>query len=316
MPLIEVHRLEKSYGGHRVLRGIDLAVEQGDIVGVLGPNGAGKTTLVECIGGLRRWEAGTVRVDGVDPHTAGPGFRDTVGMQLQHCRLPAKIRVAEALDLFASFYPDPVPRTELLGRFGLEGMERRPFDQLSGGQQQRLSVALALIGRPRIAILDELTTGLDPESRRRIWDHLTELRSDGVTMLLVTHSMEEAQYLCDRVVVIDDGVIAADGSPDALATATDDTETTFDDDLDGAGHPGAPFDDAHLDALRALPGVREVVRRHDGRIAISGDPDSPQAVLAHLTAAGIRAGRLRVSQPTLDDAYLRVVRAPRGEEQR
>ncbi|MFD0866605.1 ABC transporter ATP-binding protein [Tessaracoccus lubricantis] len=217
MALIDVTGLTKSYGAHRVLKGIDLQVHEGEILGVLGPNGAGKTTTVECIGGLRTRDGGTVTVDGMDPADEPQGLRELVGMQLQQCRLPAKIKAREALELFGSFYGDPVPAGELLTRFGLADHAEKRFEQLSGGQQQRLSVALALVGRPRIAILDELTTGLDPSARREIWRYLTALRDAGVTMVLVTHSMEEASYLCDRVVVIDGGVIVADAPPAVLA---------------------------------------------------------------------------------------------------
>lgn len=193
MALIQVRGLEKSYGTNHVLRGIDLAVDEGEILGILGPNGSGKTTAVECIGGLRRRDAGTIRVAGMDPDDNPRGFRDLLGMQLQQCRLPAKIAVAEALALYASFYDAPRPAAELLDRFGLVEQRRTRFAALSGGQQQRLSVALALIGRPRIALLDELTTGLDPAARRDIWTYLIGLRDEGVTLILVTHFMEEAQ---------------------------------------------------------------------------------------------------------------------------
>lgn len=213
MSLIEVRGLTKSYGATQVLKGIDLTVDSGEIVGVLGPNGAGKTTTVECIGGLRARDGGAVSVAGMDPAGNPPALRTMLGMQLQQCRLPAKITPAEALDLFATFYPDPVPTRELLERFGLADRANARFVQLSGGQQQRLSVALALVGRPSVAILDELTTGLDPAARRQIWGHLFDLRAQAVTMLLVTHSMEEAQRLCDRVVIIAEGRVVADGTP-------------------------------------------------------------------------------------------------------
>lgn len=217
MALIDVTALTKSYGTQQVLKGIDLNVAEGEIVGILGPNGAGKTTLVECIGGLRVPDGGSITVAGMDPTYPPEQFRLTVGMQLQHARLPARITPREALDLFGSFYPDPVPSDELLVRFGLAPHADKRFGKLSGGQQQRLSVALALIGQPRIAILDELTTGLDPSARREIWRYLDSLSDSGVTMLLVTHSMEEASFLCGRVVIIDDGVLIANGTPDELA---------------------------------------------------------------------------------------------------
>ncbi|MDO5499824.1 MAG: ABC transporter ATP-binding protein [Propionibacteriaceae bacterium] len=305
MGLIEVSGLTKSYGAKQVLRGIDLSVAEGEIVGVLGPNGAGKTTAVECIGGLRRRDGGTITVAGADPATEPPGLRRLVGMQLQQCRLPAKITTAEALDLFASFYPDPVATTELLERFGLADQARTRFEKLSGGQQQRLSVALALVGRPRIAILDELTTGLDPAARRDIWAYLQDLKTARTTMLLVTHSMEEAQFLCDHVVIIDRGVIVAQGTPDELAAATVEQQTSFDADL--AGPPSA---EELIGLLRALPGV-VTVRSADGRIVVDGDADSPQTILTALMDVGVRPSRLRVIQPTLDEAYLRLTQENR-----
>lgn len=292
MALISVHGLTKSYGPTQVLHGIDLHVDEGEILGVLGPNGSGKTTAVECIGGLRERDAGTIAVDGMDPATNPPRLRELLGMQLQQCRLPAKITAREALSLFASYYDDPAPTGELLERFGLAEKADTRFAKLSGGQQQRLSVALALVGRPRIAFLDELTTGLDPAARRDIWSYLTSLRDSGVTMILVTHFMEEAQYLCDRVIVLDDGRIVAQGSPDALTESAGRQETSF-------ARP-AGFDRS---LLAAIPGVREV-REERGRVIVVGDGDSPQAVMAALVGAGLDMAHLRVTTPSLDEAYL------------
>ena len=292
MALITVSGLTKSYGTHQVLHGIDLTVDEGEIVGVLGPNGSGKTTAVECIGGLRARDGGTVDIAGMDPATDPLALREMLGMQLQQCRLPNKMRVAEALDLYSAFYADPRPAGELLERFGLSAHAHQPFGKLSGGQQQRLSIALALIGRPRIAFLDELTTGLDPAARREIWEYLRLLRDDGVTMLLVTHFMEEAAYLCDRVAILEGGRIVASGTPDAIATATGGQETSF-----------AADDAIDPDTLRRLPGVASVDLDR-GRVVVRGDADSPQAVLAALASNGVTARQLRVTAPSLDDAYL------------
>lgn len=297
MALISVHGLTKSYGPTQVLHGIDLHVDEGEILGVLGPNGSGKTTAVECIGGLRERDAGTIAVDGMDPATNPPRLRELLGMQLQQCQLPAKMTAREALNLFASYYEDPAPTGELLERFGLAEKADTRFAKLSGGQQQRLSVALALVGRPRIAFLDELTTGLDPAARRDIWSYLTSLRDSGVTMILVTHFMEEAQYLCDRVIVLDGGRIVAQGSPDALTESGGRQETSF---VRPAG-----FDRA---LLAAIPGVREV-REERGRVIVVGDGDSPQAVIAALTGAGLDTAHLRVATPSLDEAYLSLTTA-------
>ena len=294
MALITVQGLRKSYGAREVLHGIDLTVDDGEIVGVLGPNGAGKTTTVECIGGLRLPDAGTIEVAGIDPATGDPGLRRILGMQLQQCHLPARITPAEALDLFAAFYPDPRRPAELLELFGLTSQADQRFEKLSGGQQQRLSIALALVGRPRVAILDELTTGLDPAARRDIWTYLEGLARDGTTILLVTHSMEEASYLCDRVYIVDAGRVVASGTPDELATAGGSQTVSF--------VPSAPIEAA---ALLGLPGIESATVDHD-RITVRGDSAAPQTVLAALIERGITANQLRVTGPTLDDAYLRV----------
>lgn len=216
MDHIDVDGVHKSYGTRKVLDDVSLRVDRGEILGVLGPNGSGKTTLVECIGGLREPDAGRIVVDSVEPWTAPRGWREHIGMQLQQARLQPKITPRESLRLFARFYRDPEQPEDLLERFGLTERADIAFEKLSGGQQQRLSVALALVGRPEVAILDELTTGLDPSARRSIWDHLIGLQEDGMTVLLVTHSMEEAQYLCDRVIVLDRTRVVAAGTPEEL----------------------------------------------------------------------------------------------------
>jgi ABC-2 type transport system ATP-binding protein len=217
MEAIEVRNLRKAYGAKLAVEDVSFTVEQGEIFGVLGPNGAGKTTTVETIAGLRVPDAGRVRVLGRDP--ADPELRELVGVQLQESALPDRLRVGEALELYAAFYRDPEDPAALIAQLGLEKVRDSAFGKLSGGERQRLSIALALIGRPRIAILDELTTGLDPSARRATWALIEEIRARGVTILLVTHFMEEAERLCDRVAVIDRGRVVALDSPDALIAA-------------------------------------------------------------------------------------------------
>jgi ABC-2 type transport system ATP-binding protein len=296
MALIEVEDLRKSYAGREVVRGVSLRVETGEIVGILGPNGSGKTTTVECIGGLRRRDGGRITVDGLDPATPTPRLRLELGMQLQEARLQPKITVTEAIELYRSFYPQPRSTDELLDRFGLAPSRDVRFEKLSGGQQQRLSVALALVGNPRIAILDELTTGLDPAARREIWEFLKELQDDGLSILLVTHYLEEAEFLCDRVVVLKEGEVVADDRPDRLTSRTRDVQRmTF--------QPSLPLDP---DELAALAEVSEVALQGD-RWVVTGTGDLSAVVITYLGARGATAHHLRMEAPSLDDAYLGLV---------
>ncbi|HYC07759.1 MAG TPA: ABC transporter ATP-binding protein, partial [Candidatus Binatia bacterium] len=201
MNVIEVSDLRKHYGSTTAVDGVSFSVEEGEIFGILGPNGAGKTTTVESIAGLRTPDSGTIRILGLDPRQDRDRLRGLVGVQLQESELPERQTVDEALELFASFYPDPVERDELIRDLGLEDKRSTVYRDLSGGQKQRLSIALALIGRPKVAILDELSTGLDPQARRETWQLIESIRDRGVTVLLVTHLMEEAERLADRVAV-------------------------------------------------------------------------------------------------------------------
>jgi ABC-2 type transport system ATP-binding protein len=218
--VIEVDHLHKRYGRTVAVDDVSFAVAPGEIFGILGRNGAGKTTTVECLVGLRRPSSGRVRVLGHDPQTEHAEISRLVGVQLQDNQLPERLRVGEAMRLYSSFYPDPADSGELLGQLGLKGKEKMPYGRLSGGQQQRLAVALALVGRPRIAVLDELTTGLDPHARRDTWDLIGGVRAHGVTIVLVTHFMPEAERLCDRVAVIHAGRVLTVGTPAGLAEQT------------------------------------------------------------------------------------------------
>ncbi|QRP46000.1 ABC transporter ATP-binding protein [Amycolatopsis sp. FDAARGOS 1241] len=227
MPLIEVTELRKTYGKRVAVDGVSFAVERGEIFGVLGTNGAGKTTTVECLQGLRRPDSGSISVLGLDPAKDAVRLRRLVGVQLQDARLPEKLRVQEALELFAACYPQPADLAGLLRRLGLEDHRTAAFGKLSGGLRQRLSIALALVGDPQVAILDELTTGLDPHSRRETWQVVRDVRDAGVTVVLVTHFMDEAERLCDRVAVFDTGRIVATGTPAELRAITG--KSTLDD---------------------------------------------------------------------------------------
>jgi ABC-2 type transport system ATP-binding protein len=227
MPLIEVTELTKRYGNRLAVDGVSFTVERGEIFGILGTNGAGKTTTVECLQGLRTADAGTISVLGLDPARDRDELRRRVGVQLQESRLPEKLRVREALELFASFYRHPADVDSLLRRLSLEEHQRTYFGRLSGGLKQRVSIALALIGEPEVAILDELTTGLDPHARRDTWKLVEGVRDSGVTVLLVTHFMDEAERLCDRVAVFDAGRVVATGTPAELRGTTG--KSTLDD---------------------------------------------------------------------------------------
>lgn len=304
-PVIHAEHLHKRYGRTVAVADVGLTVHRGEIVGVLGRNGAGKTTTVEMIGGLREPDGGTIRVLGLDP--AGPAadraaLRERVGLQLQESALPLRITVREALEEYACFYDDPADPDELLRELGLADKAGSQFRELSGGQKQRLSVALALVGDPQVAILDELTTGLDPQARRDTWDVVERVRGRGVTIVLVTHFMEEAERLCDRVVLVDAGRVVAEGTPGEVAALVGADQTlTF--------RPSAPVDP---DRLGALPSVGSVEAAPDGEVLVRGTGNVVQDVMVALAGAGVRPDGLRVHRSTLEDAFVRLTGAHAG----
>jgi ABC-2 type transport system ATP-binding protein len=225
VPAITVDRIRKSFGGVAAVRDVAFSVAAGEIFGILGPNGAGKTTTVECIAGTLEPDGGEITVLGVDPARDRSFVRERVGYQLQSTALPAALRVQEALELFATFYDKPLEVDELLALVGLAEQRRRPFGKLSGGQKQRLSIALALVGDPQVAVFDELTTGLDPQGRRDVWALIRQVNERGITVVLVTHYLDEAERLCDRLAVIDAGATRFVGTPaELLAVAHPDSE--------------------------------------------------------------------------------------------
>ncbi|MGW1891034.1 ABC transporter ATP-binding protein [Streptomyces sp. NPDC002004] len=292
-PVIEVNGLTKAYGGRTVVDGVSFTVEEGEIFGILGPNGAGKTTTVECVEGLRAPDAGAVRVAGLDPVADHDRVTRILGAQLQESELQGKLTVREALELYAACYPHPADWRPLAERLRLTDRLGTRFAKLSGGQKQRLFIALALIGNPRVVVLDELTTGLDPRARRDTWQLIEDVRGRGVTVLLVTHFMEEAQRLCDRIAVIDRGRIAALDTPDGLISRTaSSTVMSF--------TPSTPL---HEEALRSLPALASLEHR-DGRLTLTGTDETVNAAVALLARHHITAHQLRVSDATLDDAYL------------
>ncbi|MEH0931950.1 ABC transporter ATP-binding protein [Micromonospora sp. CPCC 205558] len=293
MPVIEVTHLKKRYGDLVAVDDVSFAVEAGEIFGVLGPNGAGKTTTVECVAGLRVPDGGGVSVLGLDPRRDAAQLRQRVGVQLQESQLPDRLRVAEALELYASFYRNPADPAELIDKLGLGEKRNTPYKKLSGGQKQRLSIALALVGNPEIAILDELTTGLDPQARRDTWGLIEQVRDSGVTIVLVTHFMEEAERLCDRVAVIDRGrVVALDSPAGLVSTVAPEQRIRF--------RPSAPVDDR---LLTDLPEV-SAVQRTGSQVVVTGTGDLLHAVTSVLARHQIVAADLRLEQSTLDDAFV------------
>ncbi|RKN05707.1 ABC transporter ATP-binding protein [Streptomyces radicis] len=293
MAIIEVAGLRKAYGGRPVVDGVSFSVDDGEIFGILGPNGAGKTTTVECVSGLRVADEGRVRVAGLDPVAEREALTRVVGVQLQRSEVQEKLTVREALELYAAFYERPADWRELVEELGLADRIGARFGKLSGGQRQRLFIALALIGRPRVVVLDELTTGLDPRGRRNTWRLIERVRDSGVTVVLVTHFMEEARHLCDRVALIDGGRITALDTPVGLiGRAAGSTVMSF--------VPSGPLPEGEL---AALPGATDVARK-DGRVTVRGSEETVNAAMALIARRGLTAGRLRVESASLDDAYL------------
>jgi ABC-2 type transport system ATP-binding protein len=294
-PAVEVTHLRKSYGSVVAVDDVSFSVAEGEIFGILGPNGAGKTTTVECVIGLREPDAGTIRLLGLDPQADRKQVHEIVGVQLQESAFQAKLRVGEILDMYRTFYRRPADANELVEALGLAGKLRDYYRSLSGGQRQRLSVALALIGAPRIAVLDEMTAGLDPQGRREAWRLIEQVRDRGTTILLVTHFMEEAERLCDRVALIDAGrIIALDTPAGLVARARGGKTVRF--------VPSGPFDEA------LLTGLAEVTRvERDGRyVVVTGTGELVNAVVLALHAAGVDARDVRLDEASLEDAFVRL----------
>ena len=280
---VEISHLRKTYGNLVAVDDVSVSVAEGEIFGILGPNGAGKTTAIECAIGLRRPDAGTIRLLGLDPHADPHRSTRSSASSSSRARFPAKLRVGEILEEYRSFYRDPADVDELLDVLGLAAKRGDYYRSLSGGQRQRLSIALALIGRPKIAVLDEMTTGLDPQARRDTWELIEQIRDRGTTIVLVTHFMEEAERLCDRVALIDHGRIVALDTPAGLAAQARGGKTV-------RFLPSAPFDDR---LLTELPEVSRVER--DGQhVVVTGTGELVNAVLFALRAAGLEARDVRL----------------------
>jgi ABC-2 type transport system ATP-binding protein len=291
--VIEVSNLEKAYGSVQAVRGVSFTVAEGEVFGLLGPNGAGKTSTVEILEGLRKRDGGHVSVLGLDPQNGGDDFRQRVGAVLQSTALPDKIRVSEALSVFAHFYKRHRQPAELLARFQLAEKRNALYSQLSGGQKQRLALALALVNDPELMFLDEPTAGLDPQARREIYSIIEELRGDKKTILLTTHYIEEADRLCDRVAVVDQGRVIAMGTPDELRRGSGGM-TSIQVKL---ARPAAD--------LGQLEGVASVSEADGGYVLHSARP--PQTIVAlvkHLESSGNELLGLEMASPTLEDAFI------------
>ena len=292
MGVITVDHLRKTYGRVVAVDDLSFEVEAGEIFGILGPNGAGKTTTVECVQGLRRPDGGTIRVLGLDPATQAAQLRQRIGSQLQDSSLPGRLRVAESIELFAAFSRHPVDREELLSRWRLDDLRTYAFDSLSGGQRQRLFIALAFVNSPEVVFLDELTQGLDPQARRATWELIREIRQGGTTVVLVTHFMDEAEHLCDRVAVVDRGSVVALDTPQRL--------------IDGLGLPSVvrfTTSEPDLGWLDKLD-VVESMTRHGEAVEIRGTGAVLALVASELVTHQIVPLDLRVERPTVEDAFL------------
>jgi ABC-2 type transport system ATP-binding protein len=295
--IVQVDGLRKIYGATVAVDEVSFEVKEGEIFGMVGPNGAGKTTTIECLEGLRKPDAGKVRVLGVDPQREGQTLRERTGMQLQESNLPERMKVWEALDLYASFYPRAADWRELLTQLGLEEKRNAPFSKLSGGQKQRLFIALALLPDPQLVFLDELTTGLDPQARHAIWDLVRDVRAKGKTVLLTTHFMEEAERLCDRVGIIDEGRLLAEGSRRELVEMVGQQDRVS---LHATGDLAAA-----AEAVKRLEAVVDASRRDDGLdLVVHAARRALPQILSTVAEAGADVRSVEVIEPDLEAVFL------------
>ena len=294
-PIIAVLNLTKHYGDVHALRGVSFEVQEGEVFGLLGPNGAGKTSTVEILEGLRPPDGGIVSVCGLDPQSPGSAFKQEIGAVLQSTALPDKLRVGEAISMFASFYKRRRDPSALLKRFGLEEKRNAFYSQLSGGQKQRLALAMSLVNEPRVLFLDEPTAGLDPQVRREIYTIIEELKKERKTILLTTHYIEEAEKLCDRVAIVDQGRVIAQGTPRELKQRSAGT-TRIEMRL------ARPETDA---ALKQLDGVADC-HASDGVYVVHSTrvPQTIVSLVKYLEAHGNELSSLDIAAPSLEDVFL------------
>ncbi len=301
---ITVQHLVKRYGDFVAVNDVSFSIKQGEIFGIIGPNGAGKTTAVECISGLRTPDSGSISIHGLSPLKDRNKIREFLGVQLQESSMPPRLKVGEAVKLFASFYPNPMDPDGLLETLGIENVKNSTYRRLSGGQKQRLSIALALVGNPTIAILDELTTGLDPEARRETWALIESARDRGVTVILVTHFMDEAERLCDRLALINHGRLVVLDAPEAIAAHAGGSRVRF--------VPSKPVDDK---ILYAIPGVKEIERKV-AYVTVIGTGDLAASVIDSLARIGVHVSDIEARGGNLDDAFVKLTRDDMSRVQR
>jgi ABC-2 type transport system ATP-binding protein len=294
-PIIAVDNLTKRYGDVQALRGVSFSVQEGEVFGLLGPNGAGKTSTVEILEGMRPADGGSATVCGLDPHASGSQLKELIGAVLQSTALPDKIRVSEALNMFASFYRRHRDTAQLLQRFGLEEKRHAFYSQLSGGQKQRLALAMALVNEPRVVFLDEPTAGLDPQVRREIYTIIEELKTGGTTLLLTTHYIEEAERLCDHVAIVDHGHVIAQGTPRELKQSSA-GKTRIEIRL------ARPESEAALGRLEAVSSVHSTDGIHV--VQSTAVPRTIVALVKYLEAQNNELASLEIATPSLEDVFL------------
>lgn len=293
-PAIRATDVTKRYGDLTAVNGVSLEVHPGEIFGIIGPNGAGKTTFMECLEGLRRPTSGTIDVLGEDPSRPSTRWRERIGVQLQTAALPPKITVNEAMALFASMYSNPADPAQLLNELGIEAKGRSYVDKLSGGQRQRVFIALALLGKPDVVFLDELTTALDPQARLAMWDVVRSIRQGGATVVMTTHYMEEAEALCDRVAVIDAGrLIALDTVPGLIASIAKGTKVQL-----------RTSQQLTRGIVDEIDGISDVMIAGTSVSMLWSGSGIPQAAIAAIEATGLTVTDIRTSSPGLEDVFL------------
>lgn len=293
-PAIRASGVTKRYGDLTAVDSVSLEVLPGEIFGIIGPNGAGKTTFMECLEGLRRPTSGEISVLGEDPSHPTRQWHERIGVQLQTAALPPKITVNEAMALFASMYTDPADPGHLLEELGIAAKGRSYVDKLSGGQRQRVFIALALLGKPEVVFLDELTTALDPQARLAMWDVVRSIRQGGATVVMTTHYMEEAEALCDRVAVIDSGrLIALDTVPGLIASIAQGTKVRL-----RTSRQIAP------NVLEGIDGIRDVTIAGTSVSMLWSGTGIPQAAVEAIEATDTTVANIQTSSPGLEDVFL------------